>query len=68
MKNKALVVLALALAETIKESGPSGVPGGILFMGVMNKYPNLTASEFESIMSVVCQVTGIRKEGQCYVA
>lgn len=68
MTKRELVVMAVALTETIKESGPGGAPGGILFMGVLNHHPNMTGSEFEDLMAVVCQVTGIRKEGDCYVA
>jgi hypothetical protein len=66
MTKHELVVLALALAETVKEAGRQGVPGGILFVGVMQKYPNMTATEFEGIMDVVCKVTGIQKRGDQY--
>lgn len=66
MSKRELVMLAMALAETVNESGQQGAPGGILFVGVMQKYPNMTASEFEDIMKVVCEVTGITKRGDLY--
>ena len=55
-----------AIIETVKESGPMGAPGGILYAGLMAQGCSL--NQFESIMGGLVRAGKLTKQGECYHA
>lgn len=66
MKKEEYVVAAIATAilETVKEAGPMGAPGGVLYLALMSV--GISLSLFETIMSVLVKTGKVTKRGQCY--
>jgi hypothetical protein len=63
-QNNALMLVCNAIIETIKESGPLGVPGGILYAALMTQ--GCTFNQFTGIMGILVRSGKIRKQGDCY--
>ncbi len=49
--NNAALILALAIAETIRETGP--VPSGYIYAGLMNNVPTITLESYENILAAL---------------
>lgn len=56
--------IASAVVETVRESGPEGAPGGVLYAAMMGA--GCTLQQFEELMSVLVSAKLLVKRGQCY--
>ena len=65
-KLKVLALLVDAVVETIKESGPMGAPGGVLYAALMTR--GFSLEEFEILMRVVVATGRVYKTGHLYFA
>ncbi len=65
-KLKVLGALVDAIVDTIKEAGPMGAPGGVLYAALMTR--GFSLEEFEILMRVVVATKRVYKEGQLYFA
>jgi hypothetical protein len=59
----ALLMLANAIVETVKEAGEQGAPGGSIYAALMDKVSLETYSE---IMAGLVEVGKLRKVGHVY--
>lgn len=61
---KLIVELSETIIAMVKASnGPMGLPGGHIYIHVMNV---MTADEFEAFMDMIVKSGFLRKSGQCY--
>lgn len=58
--------IASAVVETVRESGPEGAPGGVLYAAMMGA--GCTLQQFEELMSVLVSANLLVKRGQLYFA
>ena len=56
--------VARAILDTVKEAGPCGAPGGVMYAALMGAGCSL--SQFESIMGTLVRAGKLRKDGDCY--
>lgn len=63
---KALLIIANAIVETVKESGPLGAPGGHIYAALMVQ--GCTLNQYEQIMAGLVGANLVRKSGDCYHA
>lgn len=63
---QALKQICDAVIDTVKQSGPMGAPGGILYAGLMAQGCSL--NQFESIMGGLVRAGKLTKQGECYHA
>ncbi len=62
----ALVQIANAIVETVKEAGDQGTPGGVLYAAMMAHGASL--EQFEQLMAALVAVKKLRKRGDLYFA
>ncbi len=62
----ALKQICDAVIDTVKQSGPMGAPGGILYAALMAYGCSL--SQFESLMGALVRAGKLTKHGDCYRA
>lgn len=65
-KLQTLSLLVNAIVDTIKESGPMGAPGGVLYAALMTR--GFSLEEFEILMRVVVATGRVYKTGHLYFA
>jgi hypothetical protein len=63
---KALRDIADMIVLTVKESGPIGAPGGVLYAALMTH--GCTLHQFEQIMGALVRAGKLTKRGHCYFA
>jgi len=63
---QALKQICDAVIDTVKQSGPMGAPGGILYAALMAYGCSL--SQFESLMGALVRAGKLTKHGDCYRA
>ncbi len=56
--------VATAIIETVRESGPLGAPGGVMYAALMAQ--GCTLQQFEGIMGGLVRAGFLRKSGECY--
>jgi len=61
---EALKALADAIIESVRAAGPLGAPGGHLYAALMTY--GIDLNQFNQIMSGLCRVGVLRKQGECY--
>lgn len=62
----ALRATALAIVDVVKDAGPMGAPGGLIYLALMNK--GASYDTYEQIMAGICDAGLIEKRGECYFA
>lgn len=60
----ALRRIVAAVVDAVREAGPLGAPGGILYAALMTQ--GCTLSQFESLMAALCRTGKLEKRGECY--
>lgn len=61
---KGIAAVLEAIVETVKDTGPDGVPGGILYAGLMAM--GCSYSMFEALMGALVREGKLVKRGQLY--
>ncbi len=67
MTNEQIIAIrkvASLILDTVKESGPLGAPGGILYAGLMTA--GCTLHQYEQIMGGLVRAGKLTKDGECY--
>jgi hypothetical protein len=54
----------MALVETVREAGPLGAPGGVMYAALMTQ--GCTLEQFEGLMGTLLRIGVVRKHGDCY--
>lgn len=62
----ALKVLVDAVVGTVKEAGPLGAPGGVIYAALMAH--GCLLEQFESLMEALVRLGKVTKRGDCYHA
>ena len=58
--------IADAIVAAVKEAGPTGAPGGVIYAALMAQ--GCTLVQFEHLMAALVATGKIRKDGDCYHA
>lgn len=61
---KALSLIVHAVVDTVKQAGPLGAPGGVMYAALMAQ--GCALSQFESLMGGLVRAGKIQKRGECY--
>ena len=64
-QESAIITVANIITDTVRETGATGAPGGILYAGLMGV---LTYNQFAELMSALVKVGRLRKSGHVYFA
>ena len=62
----ALILVVEALRATIDEMGEQGAPAGILFIALMERFPTMTATDFDRITGILVEGGAARREGDVF--
>lgn len=65
-RNRLIVDLCGSIIDAVAESGPSGIPGGTLYAGLMSA--GCTMQQFDALMELCVRSGRITKSGQLYYA
>ena len=60
--------LLIALLETVNEAGPNGAPCGPMYAAFMHAIPQMTAEQFNQLVSVLVQAGKVRRSGHVLYA
>jgi hypothetical protein len=63
---RALLAIATAIIEAVKEVEPDGAPAGSIYLALMEHGCSL--AQFEQIMSALVEAGKLRQEGHLYYA
>jgi hypothetical protein len=63
-KGQATAQVLMALVETVREAGPLGAPGGVMYAALMTQ--GCTLEQFEKLMGTLLRIGVVRKSGDCY--
>lgn len=61
---RAIRAIASEILEAIKDSGPIGAPGGVMYAYLMTQ--GCTLHQFEQIMAGLVRAGYVTKSGECY--
>ena len=56
--------IADAIVDTVREAGPMGAPGGVMYAALMAH--GCTLSQFEQLMAGLVSVGRLTKHDECY--
>lgn len=63
-KRAAILMIIDAIIDTIREAGPLGAPGGVMYAALMAH--GITLAQFEQLMGAIVRSGKVVKRGQCY--
>jgi hypothetical protein len=63
---EALRKVVTAVLDTIREAGPLGAPGGVIYAALM--HVGCTLEQYEQLMGALVRSGRVRREGECYFA
>jgi hypothetical protein len=61
-----LRLLVDVVVDSVREAGPEGAPGGVLYAALMTQ--GCTYQQFESLVSGLVSVGKLTRRGHCYFA
>jgi hypothetical protein len=57
-------MVADAIISTVRETGPAGAPGGVIYAALMAQ--GCTLAQFETIMNGLVRAGQLTRDGHCY--